>query len=68
MAGRSGRRGYDTQGHIVYCRVNYRNIMRGTYVPFVGKDTITPFTLLPGKIFDDAQYILDVLKKHLRHL
>ena len=66
MAGRSGRRGYDTQGHIVYCRVNYQNIMRGTFVPFVGKDTITPFTLLPGKIFDDAQYILNVLKKPLQ--
>lgn len=65
MSGRSGRRGYDTQGHIVYCRINYKKIMRGTYVPFVGKDTITPFSLLPGKIFEDPQYILNVLKKPL---
>ena len=66
MAGRSGRRGYDTQGHIVYCRVNYKKIMRGTYVPFVGNDTITPFSLLPGKILENPQYVLDVLKKPLK--
>jgi hypothetical protein len=66
MSGRSGRRGFDTQGHVVYCRVNYKNIMRGTYVPFTGKDTITPFTLLPGKIFGSNKYILDVVKTPLK--
>lgn len=66
MSGRSGRRGYDTQGHIVYCRVDYKNIMRGSYVPFVGKDTMTPFTLLPGKIFGNPQYVVNVLKCPLK--
>ena len=51
MSGRSGRRGYDTQGHVVYCRVNYKDIMRGTYAPLIGGNTMTPYTLLPAKIF-----------------
>ena len=66
MSGRSGRRNYDTQGHIVYCRVNYMKIMRGTYTPLIGKDTITPYTLLPGKIFESEQYIKDVIEVPLK--
>lgn len=62
MSGRSGRRGFDTQGHVVYARINYKGIMRGGYVPFIGKDTVTPFTLLPGKIFGNKDYVSSVVK------
>jgi hypothetical protein len=66
MSGRSGRRGFDTQGHVVYARINYRGIMRGGYMPFVGKDTITPFTLLPGKIFGSKDYVTNVVKHPIK--
>jgi len=64
IQGRSGRRGFDVQGHVIYCRVNYKNIMRGTYAPLIGKDIITPYTLLPTKIFgiDGSQYIKNITK------
>ena len=65
ISGRSGRRGFDTQGNIVYFRVNYKNIMRGTYTPLIGKDTITKYTLLPAKIFDNPKYIVDVIETPL---
>ena len=64
IQGRSGRRGFDNQGHVVYCRVNYKKIMRGTYAPLIGKDIITPYTLLPTKIFDidGPLYIKNITK------
>jgi len=55
MSGRSGRRGYDTQGNIIYYRINYKNVMRGTYTPLIGKETITPFILLQTKINDKSE-------------
>jgi len=64
ISGRSGRRGFDTQGHIIYCRVNYKNIMRGTYAPLIGKDIITQYSLLPTKIYGDinsSQYINSII-------
>jgi superfamily II RNA helicase len=63
ISGRSGRRGFDTQGHIVYCRVNFKNIMRGTYAPLIGKDTITPYIPLASRIFSTmgSKYIHDVI-------
>jgi len=68
ISGRSGRRGFDVQGHVVYCRVNYKNIMRGTYAPLIGKDIITQYTLLPAKIFselDSVKFISNIIEKPL---
>jgi hypothetical protein len=69
MAGRSGRRGFDTKGNIVFCRVNFNEIMRGTYAPLTGRDTITPYTLLPAKIFSEGAsgYIENVVKMPLKY-
>lgn len=69
ISGRSGRRGFDTQGHVVYCRVNFKNIMRGTYAPLVGKDTITPYVPLVSRIFSTMgpKYINDVIGMPLKN-
>lgn len=69
ISGRSGRRGYDTQGHIIYCRVNFKNIMRGTYAPLIGKDTITPYVPLVARIFTTmgAKYIDNVTNLPLKN-
>lgn len=68
ISGRSGRRGFDKQGHIVYCRVNHNKIMRGTYPPLVGKeDTITSYILLPGKFLESEKYVINILKMTLNH-
>jgi hypothetical protein len=40
--------------------------MRGTYTPLVGRDTITQFILLPGKIFDNITYIVNIIKTPLK--
>jgi hypothetical protein len=65
MSGRSGRRGYDDRGHIVYFSVNFKTIMRGTYTPLVGTNPITPYILLPAKIFseiDANEFISSVIE------
>jgi hypothetical protein len=64
ISGRAGRRGFDVQGNIVYCRVNYKHIMRGTYAELIGRDLITPYILLPPKIFnmDGNKYIENILR------
>lgn len=49
LSGRSGRRNLDTMGNIIYCGVNYYNIMRGGYSPLIGKETLTPYTFLSVK-------------------
>ena len=68
ISGRSGRRGFDKQGHIVYCRVNHNNIMRGTYPPLIGKkDTITSYILLPGKFLESEKYIANIVKIPLNY-
>lgn len=69
MAGRSGRRGYDTQGNIIFCRINFTNVLRGTYAPLIGCDTLTPYTCLAAKIFNSGvtTYISDVAKIPLKY-
>jgi len=64
MSGRSGRRGFETRGFVIYANIDYISIMRGTYARLVGKDTITPYTLLPAKIFSpiEDRYISNVIK------
>lgn len=47
MSGRSGRRGIDNEGHIVYVGVNWRTILKGTYAPLEGKDPIDDQLSLP---------------------
>lgn len=69
ISGRSGRRGFDTQGHVIYCRVNYKHIMRGTFDPLIGKNTLTPYSLLPCKIYENitSDYIIRVIEIPLNH-
>lgn len=40
MIGRSGRRGKDSQGHIVYVNVNWKKLMKGDLGEITGKKTI----------------------------
>ena len=40
MIGRSGRRGKDTEGHIVYYNVDWKYLMKGKQADIIGKDTI----------------------------
>jgi hypothetical protein len=48
MIGRSGRRGKDTQGHIIYANVDWKNLMRGEISSIHGQEQIVPyFNVLP---------------------
>lgn len=66
MSGRSGRRGLDNEGNIIYVGVNWENILRGKYNKLVGKNPINKFTPLPfyfGKF--DKSDISNIFKKTL---
>ena len=53
MSGRSGRRGIDNEGNILYVNVNWKEILKGTYAPLTGCDPIDnhlPLPLYFGKL------------------
>ena len=45
--GRSGRRGFDTIGYVVYVGVNYENLILGEYLRITGTNPNTSFSLMP---------------------
>jgi len=47
MSGRSGRRGIDREGNIIYVGVNWRKILKGEYETLTGKDPINKTLPLP---------------------
>ena len=47
MMGRSGRRGIDREGNIIFLGVNWENILRGKYEKLVGKNIINNYLPLP---------------------
>tara|TARA_B100000424_G_C22942574_1_gene501536 strand:+ start:271 stop:3216 length:2946 start_codon:yes stop_codon:yes gene_type:complete len=47
MSGRSGRRGLDNEGNIVYVGVNWKNILRGKFYKLEGKNPINKYSPLP---------------------
>ena len=66
MSGRSGRRGIDREGNIIYVGVNWKKILRGQYTPLVGKNPINEYLPLPfyfNKM--DKDDIYRVFKKSL---
>ena len=40
MIGRSGRRGKDSEGHIIYCNVDWKSLMKGNMGKISGQDTV----------------------------
>jgi superfamily II RNA helicase len=38
MSGRAGRRGHDNQGNVVFCNIDYKELMRGTLPLFKGTE------------------------------
>jgi len=40
MIGRSGRRGKDNEGHIIYCNVNWKDLMKGKIGDIEGQQTV----------------------------
>lgn len=70
MGGRSGRRGYDSKGNIVFYRVNFPSVLRGTYPPLLGcESSLTPYVYLPAKIFNGIapNYIQRITKNPLKY-
>lgn len=47
MSGRSGRRGIDREGNIVYAGVNWKNILRGSFPELTGVNPISTSLPLP---------------------
>ena len=47
MSGRSGRRGIDNEGNILYVNINWREILKGTYAPLEGCNPIDNHLALP---------------------
>ena len=47
MSGRSGRRGIDNEGNIVYVNVNWKDILKGTYISLKGVNPINDVLNLP---------------------
>ena len=47
MSGRSGRRGLDNEGNIVYVGVNWKHILRGKFHKLEGTNPINKYTPLP---------------------
>jgi ATP-dependent RNA helicase DDX60 len=47
MSGRSGRRGIDREGNIIYVGVNWKNILKGQYELLTGKNPIDKSLPLP---------------------
>ena len=47
MIGRSGRRGIDREGHIVFAGVNWKDILRNKYNKLIGKNPNDEFLPLP---------------------
>lgn len=47
MSGRSGRRGIDREGNVVYVGVDWKNILRGNYERLEGRDPIDKSIALP---------------------
>jgi len=46
-SGRSGRRGLDTKGNVIYCGVNWRDLYRTEYLKITGANPDTPYMTLP---------------------
>ena len=47
MSGRSGRRGVDREGNIVYAGVNWKTILKGSYADLIGRHPISLTLPLP---------------------
>tara|TARA_B100000902_G_C27322055_1_gene925401 strand:+ start:730 stop:3699 length:2970 start_codon:yes stop_codon:yes gene_type:complete len=47
MSGRSGRRGIDREGNVIYIGVNWRQILKGEYEKLTGKNPINKTLPLP---------------------
>lgn len=47
MSGRSGRRGIDREGNIIYINLNWKNVLRGRYTKVEGKNPSGYYLSLP---------------------
>ena len=47
MSGRSGRRGIDREGNVIYVNLNWKNVLRGKYSKLEGKDPSGYYLALP---------------------
>lgn len=61
MSGRSGRRGVDREGNIVYVNVNWKNILRGKFPKLTGLNPISESLPLPLKFFKLNEFDIDKL-------
>lgn len=64
MCGRSGRRGIDREGHIIYAGSNWKNIIANPAIDITGADIISNITLLPKFIYEhpNISYITNCYK------
>jgi superfamily II RNA helicase len=67
MCGRSGRRGIDREGHIIYAGKNWKAIVTTPSMNITGADEISTITILPELIYKtpNKSYIINCFKKTL---
>jgi hypothetical protein len=74
MMGRSGRRGIDREGHVVFMGVDWKNILKKQYSPLVGDFSVGWYSKLPTNFDSDAivkpptlrEVMLNVNENYLR--
>ena len=66
MIGRSGRRGKDTEGHIIYCNVNWKKLMKGKVGNIIGQNKIlNNFNLLSKLTSYNSEICNNIYKNFL---
>jgi superfamily II RNA helicase len=68
MCGRSGRRGIDREGHIIYAGSNWKSIIANPSMNIIGADIVSEITILPEFMYKEpnTKYIHNCYKKTLQ--